>query len=148
MGKIKPIKVITPRIVQPGERRRPWLWLFFLLVLGVWTWQVFEFGRQRAGFDVGRRDAVEGGLRERITELEQERDVLRQEAARYERSGQIDRAAVVDVQTEVKTLQDERAALKREVAFLKSLTGDQPRFLLPILPPSGDDTPRPQPFDR
>ena len=34
------------------------------------------------------------------------------------------------------------------VAFLKSLTGDQPRFLLPILPPSGDDTPRPQPFDR
>jgi cytochrome c peroxidase len=33
------------------------------------------------------------------------------------------------------------------VAFLKTLTGDQPRIQLPILPPSTDATPRPQPFD-
>jgi cytochrome c peroxidase len=33
------------------------------------------------------------------------------------------------------------------VAFLKSLTGDQPSFLLPILPPSTDKTPQPKPFD-
>lgn len=32
------------------------------------------------------------------------------------------------------------------VAFLKTLTGDQPRFTLPILPPSSDTTPRPTPF--
>ncbi|HUN94143.1 MAG TPA: cytochrome-c peroxidase [Burkholderiaceae bacterium] len=32
------------------------------------------------------------------------------------------------------------------VAFLKTLTGDQPNFPLPILPPSSDSTPRPQPF--
>jgi cytochrome c peroxidase len=32
------------------------------------------------------------------------------------------------------------------VAFLKTLTGDQPRFELPILPPSTDATPRPKPF--
>jgi cytochrome c peroxidase len=32
------------------------------------------------------------------------------------------------------------------VAFLKTLTGDQPNFKLPILPPSTDATPRPQPF--
>ncbi len=32
------------------------------------------------------------------------------------------------------------------VAFLKTLTGDQPNFKLPILPPSSDSTPRPQPF--
>ena len=32
------------------------------------------------------------------------------------------------------------------VAFLKTLTGDQPSFMLPILPPSTDDTPRPTPF--
>jgi cytochrome c peroxidase len=32
------------------------------------------------------------------------------------------------------------------VAFLKTLTGDQPQFLLPILPPSSDKTPRPTPF--
>lgn len=33
------------------------------------------------------------------------------------------------------------------VAFLKTLTGDQPGFLLPILPPSTDKTPQPKPFD-
>lgn len=33
------------------------------------------------------------------------------------------------------------------VAFLKSLTGEQPSFLLPILPPSTDKTPAPTPFD-
>ena len=33
------------------------------------------------------------------------------------------------------------------VAFLKTLTGDQPSFQLPILPPSTDQTPRPTPFD-
>ena len=34
----------------------------------------------------------------------------------------------------------------RIVAFLKTLTGDQPTFVLPILPPSSDKTPRPEPF--
>jgi cytochrome c peroxidase len=38
---------------------------------------------------------------------------------------------------------DENAKI---VAFLKTLTGDQPNFALPILPPSNDKTPRPEPF--
>jgi cytochrome c peroxidase len=33
------------------------------------------------------------------------------------------------------------------VAFLKTLTGDQPDVGLPILPPSSNATPVPQPFD-
>ncbi|HYG84645.1 MAG TPA: cytochrome-c peroxidase [Azospirillum sp.] len=33
------------------------------------------------------------------------------------------------------------------VAFLKTLTGDQPSFTMPILPPSSDKTPRPKPFE-
>lgn len=33
------------------------------------------------------------------------------------------------------------------VAFLKSLTGDQPDFKLPILPPSNESTPLPHPFN-
>ncbi|WP_435627812.1 cytochrome-c peroxidase [Candidatus Ferrigenium straubiae] len=35
----------------------------------------------------------------------------------------------------------------RIVAFLKTLTGKQPDFKLPILPPSTDKTPRPRPFE-
>lgn len=33
------------------------------------------------------------------------------------------------------------------VAFLKTLTGEQPSFTLPILPPSTDKTPKPTPFE-
>ena len=42
----------------------------------------------------------------------------------------------------------EFSALENEkiVAFLKTLTGDQPTFTLPTLPPSVDKTPRPEPF--
>ncbi|MBP9149094.1 MAG: cytochrome-c peroxidase [Rhodoferax sp.] len=40
---------------------------------------------------------------------------------------------------------DENAKI---VAFLKTLTGDQPNFALPILPPSSDKTPRPTPFSK
>jgi cytochrome c peroxidase len=38
---------------------------------------------------------------------------------------------------------DENAQI---VAFLKTLTGDQPAIQYPVLPPSADDTPRPEPF--
>lgn len=34
------------------------------------------------------------------------------------------------------------------VAFLRTLTGDQPSFKIPQLPPSSDLTPRPQPFEK
>lgn len=40
---------------------------------------------------------------------------------------------------------DENAKI---VAFLKTLTGDQPNFKMPILPPSADNTPRPTPFGK
>ncbi|WP_341643488.1 cytochrome-c peroxidase [Thauera sp. SDU_THAU2] len=32
------------------------------------------------------------------------------------------------------------------VAFLKTLTGDQPTFVMPLLPPSSNDTPKPNPW--
>lgn len=35
----------------------------------------------------------------------------------------------------------------RITAFLRTLTGEQPNFALPQLPPSGPDTPQPQPFE-
>ena len=37
--------------------------------------------------------------------------------------------------------------ISKIVAFLKTLTGNQPDFKMPILPPSNNDTPHPQPFE-
>lgn len=131
MGKGKPTTVASPRIIQPGEGRRIWPWVLLFVVLCAWTWQVFEFGRQQAGFSVTKSNAREGELATRIAELEAERDELRSAAARFERAGQIDRAAVDGVQEQVKVLQDERAALKREVAFLKTLvSGEEHKLAL------------------
>ncbi len=57
-------------------------------------------------------------------------------------------AEAVDVMGQLqlgkKFTRDENAKI---VAFLKTLTGDQPSFTLPILPPSTDKTPRPKPFE-
>ncbi len=41
----------------------------------------------------------------------------------------------------------EKADIDQMVAFLTTLTGEQPAFMLPILPPSTDQTPRPAPFE-
>lgn len=121
MAKVKPMRVTAPRIVQPGEGGKGWLWILILVAIGAWSWQVFEFGRKQAGFSVTQSNAREAELEDRIEELEIERDDLRAAAARFERAGQIDRAAADGVQSQVKALQDERADLKREVAFLKSI---------------------------
>jgi len=40
-----------------------------------------------------------------------------------------------------------KAENEQIVSFLKTLTGEQPIFRLPILPPSSDKTPRPTPFN-
>nr|VFK19569.1 MAG: cytochrome c peroxidase [Candidatus Kentron sp. LPFa]VFK34250.1 MAG: cytochrome c peroxidase [Candidatus Kentron sp. LPFa] len=48
------------------------------------------------------------------------------------------------LQLDKKFTADENAEI---VAFLKTLTGKQPSFPLPILPPSTDETPRPKPFE-
>jgi cytochrome c peroxidase len=47
------------------------------------------------------------------------------------------------IQLGKKFTDDENAKI---VAFLKTLTGDQPNFKLPTLAPSTDSTPKPQPF--
>jgi hypothetical protein len=121
MSKVRPTRIVTPRIVQPGSTARVWFLVLFAVVLAVWTWQVFDFGRQQGERVVQTQARVEQRLHVRIADLEQERDTLRAAAARFERAAQIDRAAAEQVRAEVGALQEERAGLQRELAFLKSL---------------------------
>ena len=117
--------IATPRIVQPGSHNVLWLWALFAVLAAALSWKAFDYGRQRAGFDAAASERELSHLQQRIVSLEQERDELRLSAARFERSSQIDQTAVDTVQAELKSLQDERAALRQEVEFLKSLvSGD------------------------
>jgi hypothetical protein len=111
----------TPRIVQPGSGHSLWLWLLALVVAGVLSWKMFEFGLERAGYQTEARDTEVALLEQRIESLQRERDELRAAAARYERASQIDQSAVSKVREDLAALQEERSELRQEVEFLKSL---------------------------
>lgn len=116
----------APRIVQPGGLPQAW-WLLVVLVLlfSTLAWQAFEFGRRSAGYDVRATREQVRELEQRVASIAERRDQLREEAARFERSAQVDRIAVESVQLELKDLQQERSRLRQEVEFLKSLvSGD------------------------
>lgn len=118
-------RIQAPRIVQPGKRGSSWWWLLLLTLAALLAWQAFDYGRKRAGYDSEQcaRQLLE--LEVRVVKLEREREQLRQESARFERSAQIDQAAVQTVQGDLKSLQEERSQLRQEVEFLKSLvSGD------------------------
>jgi hypothetical protein len=125
MGKIKPSTITTPRIVQPRAYGATWLWAVFLVALSLWSWQVFLLGEHSGGLDAAQRDKVEASLQQRVDDLEKQKMALTAQAARFERAAQIDREAAEQVKGEVKSLQEERAALKREVAFLKALVSGE-----------------------
>jgi hypothetical protein len=115
----------APRIVQPGNRGGSWWWLLLVVLAGLLAWQAFDYGRKRAGYDseVCASQLLE--LEVRVVKLERERERFRREAARFERSAQIDQTAVHSVQGDLKALQNERSQLRQEVEFLKSMvSGD------------------------
>lgn len=57
--------------------------------------------------------------------------------------------AAVDTMAKIQLNKElSKAEIANVVAFLKALTGKQPDFKLPILPPSNNNTPRPEPFDK
>ncbi len=121
--------VRTPRIVQenPGRWFVPAA-IVLLMLLAAAGLAYFFFDRAdwcgettSQTVDMAQIRALE----ERIDRLEKERDEYREQAAQFERASQIDRQAVSTVQVDLKTLQEERSALRRQVEFLQSLvSGD------------------------
>ena len=92
--------------------------------LGVWTWQVYEFGLQYPGPDPSVVAAEENELLLQIADLERQRDELRARSAQFERASQIDRQATLAVQEQIHLLREERAELARQAAHLRSLVRD------------------------
>ena len=121
MTRIKPRRIGTPRIVEPGGRLHLWILALALAALIAWTWMSYDLGRQRAGYDSDLAAGKASELKAEIRALKKQREELRLIAANHERAGQIDRDAVRHAQSEIKGLQEERADLRRQVAFLRQL---------------------------
>jgi cell division protein FtsB len=84
MARKKIVPPVTPRIVQdpPGQRLFRYVLLFCAFLLAVWF--SYDYGRKQAPAN-GKAAVVQSGESEqRIAELEQERDALKQQATELE----------------------------------------------------------------
>jgi hypothetical protein len=117
-------KIVTPRIASGDTRPSLWLWTLALLTVGLWTWQVYDYGLNYPGYTAASRADATQQLHERIADLEQEREELRFQSAKYERAGQIDREATLAIRAQITSLQNELSDLEREAASLRTLVTD------------------------
>ncbi|MES9913165.1 MAG: DUF6776 family protein [Candidatus Sedimenticola sp. 4PFRAG1] len=116
------MRLSSPRIVQTNSYRSHVIGLIVVLALiaGV-AWYSFDYGRNNAGgYELALLEE-NSHQREYIKELEAERTGLRERAAAFERSSQIDREAIKLVRGELKAFQDERMKLEQELAFLRGI---------------------------
>ena len=126
---MKQATVPTPRIVQPGRDHQAikWLVLGILCVVTVWVWWP---QRHLLGSDVQPPSAMVPLARwqtaqDQVQTLQAERDDLRLQLITAQRTHQVDQSAIAAAQQELLILQDERAVLRRELEFLKTLvSGD------------------------
>jgi len=119
-------QVTAPKIVQEKEAWKFWLkfavFLVMILLVGLYA---FDYGREHAGFDIGKAKAEKSKTKKRINALVDEIDVLTKQVALVERTAQIDQKSVELIKQDLKILSDENAGLKDEVAFFKGIVAPE-----------------------
>ena len=81
----------------------------------------YDFGKKFAGFDQSEADREVQGLRESTAKMQQEFAQIRGELAQSERLLQMERATYAGLVKQMKTLTEENAALKEDLAFFQTL---------------------------
>jgi hypothetical protein len=93
----------------------------FLVIIGWAILWAYDTGLEFAGFHRGQAEKELGELRERVVFLQDENTKLGNQIAAFERQGQIEHAADVEVSSQVKALTDENARLKEDLLFFENL---------------------------
>jgi len=116
--------IAAPRVAVRAHMPWYWRWLGIVtvgaLVVGT-GWATYDFGMTFAGFRRLEADRELAKLKEAIARQQQEIGELRSQVAQAERQLQIERATHGDVTRQVKSLMDENATLKDDLAFFQSL---------------------------
>jgi regulator of replication initiation timing len=110
----------TPRIIRPGDRSAyPYLWLPLLLLWLFSTWQSFDYGRERAGFDSGQAAESLEKVRGELRILWRERDQLKRQIASLEDEQKVHKVVQEEMQKTLRQQQTERLALEKKLLFLR-----------------------------
>lgn len=105
----------------------PWYWRWSgvfvggMLVAGI-AWFTYDFGLEYAGFRQGEATRLRAHLDETVRQQQAELAELNARTATAERQLQMERATYGDLARQVKSLSQENATLKEDLAFFQSLT--------------------------
>ena len=116
--------ISAPKVAVRAHVPWYWRWLGYVtlgaLVVGV-GWATYDFGMEFAGFRQSEATRAQAKLKEEIKQREIENAELRSQVTAAERQMQIERATYGDLAKQVKSLSDENAALREDLAFFQSL---------------------------
>jgi len=116
--------IAAPRVSVQTHVAWYWRWLGIIalgaFVVGV-GWTTYDYGMELAGFRQGEAASALARLKEEIQKRETAIVEMRSQVASAQRQLQIDRATYGDLAKQVRTLSEENAALKEDLAFFQSL---------------------------
>lgn len=116
--------ISAQRVVVRAHVAWYWRWLGYVAlgaaVVGV-GWTTYDYGMELAGFRQSEAARSLARLNEEIARREAEITELRSQLTAAERQMQIERATYGDLAKQVKTLSEENAALREDLAFFQSL---------------------------
>jgi len=110
----------------------PWYWRWLAVIvsaaaLGGVGWATYDIGLTFAGYRQSEAGRALSQLNRTIDHQRQELSALRTRVAQAEQQLQIERATYGDLGKQLKTLAEENAALKEDLAFFQSLMPASPR---------------------
>lgn len=107
------------------KAHRPWvtrlIWFLSVLALLIAGWSAFDYGRYSAKFDSAEARKSEDSFIEIRDGLVTEIETLREEKAVLKRAAQIERQAYNELDATLKALQSEILELKEELAFYRGI---------------------------
>lgn len=108
------------------RRQLAWYWripLVLVMMVGALglAWWTYDAGMRYAGFERGITSDELHELRERVGTLERDNAAMRSQIAQSDRRMQIEQATQADLAKSVKSLEDENAHLKEDIAFFRKL---------------------------
>jgi len=96
-----------------------------VIAVFVGGWLLFDYGRQRAGFDSQAAAEQHEALQTKLVELSRENDELLGQNAILVQAAEIDRKAYAEVDDSLKDLQNEVLELKQEVDFYRGIVSPE-----------------------